>query len=1120
MGQDNRPWRLGVDLGANSLGWVAIALDAPVDGKPVSILAAGSRIFSSGANGAGRDAKSGESLAVARRDARAMRRRRDRFRQRQHALLKYLVADGLFPAEEGERKALAALDPYALRARVPDEALTLPELGRALFHLNQRRGFKSNRKADRKADDDAGKIAVGIDRTREAIAEAEEKAGAEPGSWTYGKWLHERRASATDANAIPSVRTRLRPETGEGAKGAGYDFYPGRALIAEEFDAIWQAQAPHHPKVLTDEVYARLHEIVFDQRPLKAPQIGMCTLIAGDRRLPKAHPLFQRRRLLEEINALMIVRPGEVAQRLTREERDRLYLKLKDKAKVTFLSLRKELKLDPDARFNKESENRPDLKGDEVAAVMQAKTRFGTRWLHLSVEEQWAVIEAREQVESDAEDATFREWLAATYDLTPEQTRAIANAPLPQGYGRFGQTATERLIDALRDGERDGRVLVYSEAVAEAGLGHHSDHRTGEVFEDAQGRPQLPYYGVALERHIMPGTGDPADPEEMRIGRLTNPTVHIGLNQLRRVVNRLIRAYGPPAEIAIELARELKLTDDDKQKINKKNNENRLDAVRRSKKLNDLEQIDNGKNRALLKLWEELNPENCLDRRCIYTGIQISGTMLFSSEVEVDHILPFSATLDDSNGNKILCTREANRDKRKRSPYQAWGHTDRWDAIAARAAQLPRNKRWRFEPDAMEKFADASGFQARHLVDTQYLARLSREYLATLYPGKGEGSGHVWVSPGRLTEMVRRKLGLNDLLPDHNYAGGADQAKNRRDHRHHAIDAAVVAIVDRRLLNEMSRVSGQLGAEGRERIEVPPPWPSFRDDLRDAINAITVSHRTDHGTVSKAGLAKGKDATAGWLHNDTAYGLTGETDAKGNSIVVRRVPLVSFKKLADLDRIRDMDLRAALYRQLEGLEGKAFERALAEFPDRDWHPYGRIRRVRVVEPLAVIPIRDRNGHIYKGYKGDSNYRYDVWELPDGKWVTSWKDREGKAVSSVVSMFDAHQSAGQPRPHPAARKVLSLHQNDLLAIERDGEARRLMRVVKFGQNGQITLAEPQQAGDLKRRDAASNDDDPFKYIAPTCGGLKSARARQVRVDELGRVLDPGFPARTARRASRG
>jgi CRISPR-associated endonuclease Csn1 len=84
----------------------------------------------------------------------------------------------------------------------------------------------------------------------------------------------------------------------------------------------------------------------------------------------------------------------------------------------------------------------------------------------------------------------------------------------------------------------------------------------------------------------------------------------------------------------------------------------------------------------------------------------------------------------------------------------------------------------------------------------------------------------------------------------------------------------------------------------------------------------------------------------------------------------------------------------------------------------------------------------------------------------------------------------------------------------LAIEQDGQDRKLMRVVKFGQNGQITLAEPQEAGDLKRRDAASNDLDPFKYFAPTAGGLKRAKARQVRIDELGRVFDPGPRDRAA------
>lgn len=1107
---------MGVDLGANSLGWAAVLLDA--DGRAMGILVAGSRIFSDG-----RDPKSGASLAVDRREARSMRRRRDRFMQRQRALLDHLTRDGLFPADPTERKALEGLDPFGLRARALDEALPLHHLGRALFHLNQRRGFKSNRKTDKpdKAGDDTGKVKTGIDRLRDAIAASEAEAGAEVGSWTFGKFLHERRASATDRNAVPSVRTRLRPETGEGAKGDGYDFYPGRALLEEEFHEIWEAQAPHHPAVLTPEVHARLFEIVFHQRPLKSPKVGKCTLIPDEERLPKAHPLFQRRRLLEELNALMIVRPGATAERLTRQHRDALLNKLQASKAVSFESLRKALRLDPDARFNKESANRKELKGDEVAAVMGAKSRFGKTWLNLPVEAQWAVIERLDRVESDAEVAAFRAWIEQAHALSPDQSRAVAAAHLPPGHGRFGLTATTRLIDALRDGvDANGRVIVYSEAVERAGFRHHSDFRTGEVHDS------LPYYGVALERHIMPGTGEPSDPEEMRIGRLTNPTVHIGLNQLRRVVNRLIEAHGAPKEIAIELARELKLTDDEKQELNRQNKDNQAAAQRRSEKLKAIGQPDTGANRALLKLWEELNLANVLDRCCVYSGQRISIDMLFSGAVDVDHILPFGATLDDSNANKIVCVREANRLKRKRSPYEAaedfrarFGPEAAWDAIAARAARLPRGKRWRFEPDAMERFREDEGFLARHLVDTQYLSRLAREYLASLYPDAGEGSGHVWVSPGRLTEMVRRKLGLNDLLPDHNFGGGADQPKNRLDHRHHAIDAAVVAIVDRSMLQKIARASGLEGADGRERIIIPAPWEGFRDDLRTVVNAITVSHRPDHGTAAKAGLPKDRDATAGRLHNDTAYGLTGLTDARGNSLVVHRVPIGSLVKAADVDRVRDIPLRAALRDYTRALEGKAFEAAIRDFPRIGPLPFRRIGRVRIVEPLTVIPIRDREGRVYKGYKGDSNYRYDVWELPDGTWVTRWTDRDGQVCSSIVSMFDAHQPGEPLRPHPAARKVLSLHQNDLVAIERDGGEPRLLRVVKFGQSGQITLAEPQEAGDLKRRDAVSVNEDPFKYFAPTCGGLKRVRARQVRIDEVGRVLDPGFPARSARRPTR-
>jgi CRISPR-associated endonuclease Csn1 len=1016
------------------------------------------------------------------------------------ALLKHLTADGLFPADPGTRAALQALDPFVLRARALDEKLTLHEIGRALFHIDQRRGFKSNRKTDRADDEETGKIAVGIERLRQAIDEA--------GARTYGEFLHRRRASAASANEIPTVRARLTLD------GDGYDFYPGRALLEEEFEAILEAQATHHPAALTEPVRARLFEIVFHQRPLKKPRVGLCSLLADGERLAKAHPLFQRRRLLEEVNALMVTRPGEAATPLTKEQRDILVLKLKDQRKASFAGLRKALKLPKDARFNKETDTRKDLAGDEIAAEFGKPDRFGHRWRHLTWQQQWEIVSHLSDVESDKDAAGFRAWLMTRHKLDEPVAQAVLKVRLPSGHGRFGETATVRLIAALEQ-----EVIVYSAAVEKAGLPHHSDFRTGEIID------ALPYYGETLERFVMPGTGNPDDPPEQRIGKLTNPTVHIGLNQVRRVVNELIRAYGTPAEIAIELARELKLTEDEKANRNRENAANRKAAERRSTKLVEEKQTDNGANRARLKLWEELNPDNVLDRRCIYSGRQISIDMLFSDAVEVDHILPFSETFDDSNGNRILALREANRLKRKRTPHEAradfrarFGEDAEWEAIAARAARLPKEKRWRFEPDAMQRFDKTGGFLARQLVDTQYLGRLAGEYLRALYPEKGEGSGKVWVSPGRMTEMVRRKLGLNDLLPDHNFGGGADQPKNRKDHRHHAIDAFVVGIVDRSLLQRIARASGQGGADERERVKIPDPWEGYRDELKKALDAIVVAHRQDHGTYSKAGLNPGRDATAGKLHNETAYGLTGEKDAKGNDLIVSRQALGALKKRADIADpknlsagVRDPDLRQALLDFVGDREGKDFEARIREFPRLGPLPYRGIRRVRIIEPLEVIPIRDRNGVAYKGYKGDSNARYDVWELKDGKWV-----------AEVVSTFDAHQPGWRSpvrAAHPTARKVLSLVQNDTVMYEPEGKQARLMHVVKFRQDGQVTLAELNEAGYLKARDALPSDIDPFKYTYGTAGSLRKAKVRQVRVDVLGRVSDPGFPARKAIRRTK-
>src|SRR3546814_1188865 len=94
----------------------------------------------------------------------------------------------------------------------------------------------------------------------------------------------------------------------------------------------------------------------------------------------------------------------------------------------------------------------------------------------------------------------------------------------------------------------------------------------------------------------------------------------------------------------------------------------------------------------------------------------------------------FRSTFDDSAANKVIAHRSCNREKGNQTPWEKWGGTPRWDAIAEQVAHLDKRKQWRFAPDAMERFEKDGGFIARQLTDTQYLARMARTYLSSLYP--------------------------------------------------------------------------------------------------------------------------------------------------------------------------------------------------------------------------------------------------------------------------------------------------------------------------------------------------------------------------------------------------
>lgn len=1120
------------DIGTNSIGWCVFNMQ---NGEPASIEDIGVRIFSDG-----RDPKSKASLAVARREARQMRRMRDRYIRRRAKSLSVLTEYGLMPAEKHERSRLLLetadkpkprdsealpnaadkTDPYNLRARALTEELPLHHIGRALFHLSQRRGFKSNRKTDNK-DNEKGKIAAGV-------ADLEQKLMNYP---SLGAYMAER------YNNGQVVRLRQGSSAfkadDKGKEGNAYAFYPQRAMLEEEFDNIWDAQARFRPDILTAERREYLKRVIFYQRPLKAQEVGLCAFEYKneEKRLPKAHPLFQEFRLYKEVNELRVITPDNSKGRpLTRSERDTLITLLCPARELSFKKLSSAIKLKDNESFNKydEKRGRTHLTGDEIYSPMvsgkkikgEQREYFGNQWAEFSREKQWEIIQ---KLLDEPSPEKLDTWLAEHFsNLSDKQRENIANANLPEGYGRLGATAMSKMLEKLKQD-----VITESKAAELCGYTHNLPDK------ERKGLEELPKYQEVDEvaRSIPPGTGDPNDSYDKRMGRITNPTVHIALNQLWRVVNTLIKKHRKPRYMVVELARDLQLSDKQKDDVNKKIGANTRAAVLRSGKLQEMGIADNGANRLLLKLWEELSdtPEN---RVCPYCDNNkgISAAMLFSGEVDIDHILPYSLTLDDSQANKVLCCRKCNREKRNRPPAEVLEWKDRYDDILERVKKLPKNKQWRFARDAMQQFEDRGGFLARQLTDTQYICRLARQYLSSLYPGEeedfdratGELLGkfghkyHVRAIPGRLTELLRRNWGLNDILHDRTEQNDTAKPKNRQDHRHHAIDAAVIGVTTGGMLQRIAKASGVMEEQDfevfvRRAVKDNPPWSNFRRDLQSAVDKIVVSHKQDHGTVSGKNRKQGKDQTAAKLMKETAYGLptdaNGERlkDKNGNFQVVERKLFLGLKA-KDLDSIRDenlqRELREFIYTETGSLaDGKAFESALLKF--RDTHKqYKGIRHVRMLVTRNVIEIKDKNGKAYKGYWNDGNYRYDVWQTLDGKWQ-----------SEVTPMFDIHQPGWQSNfraENPTAKKVLSLQQNDMVAYDSPETGEKIIaRVVKFSASGQIFFAPHNEANvDSRNRDAA----DPFKYFNRAASALKELHCRQIRVDEIGRVYDPGALSR--------
>ncbi|MBR4917160.1 MAG: type II CRISPR RNA-guided endonuclease Cas9 [Fibrobacter sp.] len=1027
---EKKRYRLGIDLGTASIGTALVELAGPSERPyPTNILHMGVRIFDDG-----RDPKTKVPLGVARREAKQARKMLDRYLRRRKRLTDALIEFKIWPKDKNKRKSFCLFNPYDIRTRALDEKVTLDELGRAIFHLNQRRGFKSNRKTDGGED---GKI-------RTAVAKLEQIFQSE-GCRTLGEFYQKRLEKGQ------SIRARLE---GAGAK-AEYPFYPSRQMIEHEFDKIWEKQAEYYPETLTEAARTKIRSTLLYQRPLKPAKPGKCFLEPNENRAPIASPYFQRFRILQTINELRIIdRYGE-KRPLSKEERDVLLEELSQKKELKFSAAKKLLNLKLYDRFSIQDEGRDKFQGDQIAALLGNKKYFGKNWKLLPIENQHEVVKALiEEQDTEKLIATL-----SIFGLSKEAAAQLSEETLPTGYGRLSIIALKKIIPYLEES-----VITYSEAAAKAGY-NHSDNYTGEIFH------YLPYYGKILENRVMRGSGNEADNDEDRYGKVGNPTVHIALNQLRRVVNCVIKHFGTPEQIVIEVARDLKMTQDEIKDYNRRLAENEKRNERIDKELEKLGQAINRDNRERYKLWEEL-ADNPMERRCPYTGLAIGIEKLFTDEVEIEHILPFAQTYDNSLANKTLSMRYANRLKQNRSPYEAFAEHSYKGILSYQEMldKLPQDKvweskRWRFEKGALDKYNENGDFQARQLTDTAYASKLALEYLKFICP-----KDSVWAIPGRLTSMLRRQWGLNSILgremPDGTFE------KSRDHHGHHAIDGLVVAMTDRALLKKMSDAT-QTNWENQERIlsHIDPPIVDIFDQAKERLSHLIVSHRKDHGL-------------GGALHNDTAYGIVGEFKEGIVSTVHHKVPITSITGTT-INQIQNEFIRESIQNLIANSSSDAaLKDAINEYSNRTG-----IRRVSLTEKLSVVPIKDKTGRIYKAFKPDDNYCYDI--LANG---TKW---EGK----IISRFEANTKGAKKSDNVLMRIIVG----DTLCCEIN-EKKNYYLVLGITK-GKITLAEPFEAGNLKERDRDKND--YFKYILKAPGKLKDLKTRIVHVDECGFVYDPGY-----------
>lgn len=1081
---------LGLDLGTNSLGWALV--DESEQGY--ALLDKGVEIFQ---EGVAREKNNEKPAVQDRTDARALRRHYFRRRLRKIELLKVLIRyDFCPPLSDGQlstwrQKKQYPIDgeflrwqrtddnedrnPYHDRYTALTESLNLSDrtqrwlLGRALYHLAQRRGFLSNRKeaGDEKED---GTVKEGIKNLS-----AEMKAAGFSYLGEYFYELYQRKEQ---------IRSR----------------YTSRnEHYLAEFDAICNRQQ------LPDECRKALYRAIFFQRDLKSQKgsVGRCTFEPTKSRCPVSHPRFEEFRMLQFINNIRITEPNASTPRpLTTGEieairplffrKSKTYFDFEEIARKIAGKGRyacKEDRTEAPYRFN--FAGTVTVSGCPVTASLMAI--FGDDWLR-EARSLYLLGEGKteEQVLNDIWHALFsfndeerlREWACKNLQLADEQAKAFAAIRLPQDYAALSLNAINKILPYLRCGYRYDEAVFLANLQAALPKEVYADETRRREIErdiasllldykrnpydkfDSKERRIADYFSdhgldmSRLDRLYHPSkieTYPDAKPNaegilqlgSPRTSAIRNPMAMRALFRLRDLINILLREekIDRDTKIRIEFARGLNDANRRKaieqyQREREAENRKYAEEICRQYTAETGREITPSEDELLkYRLWEEQQ------HVCPYTGrqIRISDFIGANPDFDIEHTLPRAKGGDDSQMNKTLCENRFNREtKRAKLPAELSNHAEimeRIDSFGWRekvetlrkqiAAQVRRSKgaATKSEKDSAiqrrhylqmqldywcgkyERFTMTEvpeGFSNRQGVDIGIIGKYARLYLKTVFD-------RIYTVKGSTTAAFRKMWGLQE-----EYA-----RKERTNHVHHCIDAITIACIGRREYDRWAQYVADeerfsYGESGKPRFE--KPWPTFTEDVKAVADELLVAHHTPDNMAKQTrkklrvrGQVKlntdGKpiyqqgDTARCRLHQETFYGAI---ERNGDIRYVVRKALGQLQP-GDIDKIVDDAVRD---RVREAIDEVGFKTAINSDEYTIWMNREKgipIRKVRIFTPNVTQPIALKKQRDLS----DKEYKRDYHVANDGNYcmaIYEGHDKKGKPKRSfeLVSNFEAAQ----------------------------------------------------------------------------------------------------------------